>query len=175
MKWYGVGWGLFCFVFCCCLFCFVFAFALRFTVGFCPKYHQDLLDNRHHLSRHCKELLLSVKSAMSFKHSGIELTGKKAVVLGRNATGGVPMADLLIWKAVTVTLCDLYTVNLMEEVIIQSSFHLFSFSLFWPMWVAHGSMQSVMCVWPLRVKNFNTGHYAQTFQLFHTCHDNRHH
>jgi len=49
-----------------------------------------------------------------FKHEGIELRGKHAVVLGRSDTVGKPMALLLLNANATVTVCHSQTRNLKE-------------------------------------------------------------
>ena len=48
---------------------------------------------------------------------GIELKGKKAVVVGRSKIVGGPMADLLTWHHATVTRCHSRTVDLAKEVV----------------------------------------------------------
>jgi len=37
--------------------------------------------------------------------AGLDLVGKKAVVVGRSKIVGTPMADLLKWAHATVTVC----------------------------------------------------------------------
>ncbi|ESO09783.1 hypothetical protein HELRODRAFT_104956 [Helobdella robusta] len=46
------------------------------------------------------------------KKSGIEVKGKRAVVLGRSKIVGSPMAQLLTWNHATVTVCHSRTVDL---------------------------------------------------------------
>ncbi|KAI7690531.1 hypothetical protein SSS_00074, partial [Sarcoptes scabiei] len=46
--------------------------------------------------------------------TGIDLKGKRAVVVGRSKIVGSPMAQLLNWANATVTLCHQYTENLSE-------------------------------------------------------------
>jgi methylenetetrahydrofolate dehydrogenase (NADP+)/methenyltetrahydrofolate cyclohydrolase len=48
------------------------------------------------------------------KHEGIDVTGKRAVVLGRSDTVGKPMALLLLNANATVTICHSKTQNLKE-------------------------------------------------------------
>ncbi len=48
------------------------------------------------------------------EHYGIELTGKRAVVLGRSNVVGKPVALLLLQKNATVTICHSRTKNLAE-------------------------------------------------------------
>jgi len=48
------------------------------------------------------------------KSTGIEIAGKKAVVIGRSNIVGLPMAFLLIQEAATVTVCDKNTRNIQE-------------------------------------------------------------
>ena len=43
---------------------------------------------------------------------GIEIKGKRAVVLGRSKIVGMPMFHLLIWNHATVTLCHSRTENI---------------------------------------------------------------
>lgn len=50
------------------------------------------------------------------KRSGIDVSGKRAVVLGRSKIVGAPMANLLTWHNATVTVCHSKTVNLPEVV-----------------------------------------------------------
>lgn len=52
---------------------------------------------------------------MLFRHAGIELKGKRAVVIGRSDIVGKPMAMLLINADATVTVCHSKTVGLKEE------------------------------------------------------------
>ncbi len=49
------------------------------------------------------------------KYSGIEMSGKKCVVVGRSNIVGKPMAMLLLHNNATVTVCHSRTVNLKEE------------------------------------------------------------
>jgi methylenetetrahydrofolate dehydrogenase (NADP+)/methenyltetrahydrofolate cyclohydrolase len=49
-----------------------------------------------------------------FENEGIELAGKNAVVIGRSATVGKPMAMLLLNANATVTICHSKTKNLKE-------------------------------------------------------------
>ncbi|MFD2116056.1 bifunctional methylenetetrahydrofolate dehydrogenase/methenyltetrahydrofolate cyclohydrolase FolD [Paenibacillus yanchengensis] len=49
------------------------------------------------------------------KHSGVEIAGKHAVVIGRSNIVGKPMAMLLLRENATVTICHSKTVN-MEEI-----------------------------------------------------------
>ena len=48
------------------------------------------------------------------EHEGIDLTGKRAVVIGRSDTVGKPMAMLLLNASATVTICHSKTKNLKE-------------------------------------------------------------
>lgn len=48
-------------------------------------------------------------------HYGIDLTGKKAVVVGRSLVVGKPLAMLLLKKNATVTICHTRTANLADE------------------------------------------------------------
>lgn len=49
------------------------------------------------------------------RHTGIELSGKEAVVVGRSNTVGKPIALLLLQQNATVTVCHSKTVNLKEH------------------------------------------------------------
>ena len=44
--------------------------------------------------------------------TGLSISGKKAVVLGRSKIVGSPMAQLLIWNHATVTVCHSKTQDL---------------------------------------------------------------
>ncbi|KAK7103817.1 C-1-tetrahydrofolate synthase, cytoplasmic-like [Littorina saxatilis] len=57
--------------------------------------------------RGCLELIL---------RTGVEIKGKKAVVLGRSKIVGAPMSDLLTWNHATVTVCHSRTADLKAEV-----------------------------------------------------------
>ena len=48
--------------------------------------------------------------------TGIEIKGKRAVVLGRSKIVGAPMSDLLTWNHATVTVCHSRTADLKAEV-----------------------------------------------------------
>jgi len=48
--------------------------------------------------------------------TGIQVTGKRAVVVGRSKIVGAPMHDLLLWNHATVTTCHSKTSTLAEEV-----------------------------------------------------------
>jgi methylenetetrahydrofolate dehydrogenase (NADP+)/methenyltetrahydrofolate cyclohydrolase/formyltetrahydrofolate synthetase len=48
------------------------------------------------------------------KHTGIEVAGKRAVVIGRSKIVGSPMSSLLLWNHATVTTCHSKTRNLAE-------------------------------------------------------------
>jgi methylenetetrahydrofolate dehydrogenase (NADP+) / methenyltetrahydrofolate cyclohydrolase / formyltetrahydrofolate synthetase len=48
------------------------------------------------------------------KRTGIEMSGKEAVVLGRSRIVGTPCAELLKWNNATVTVCHSKTQNLKE-------------------------------------------------------------
>ena len=50
------------------------------------------------------------------KMSGVHITGKKVVVIGRSRIVGTPMAELLKWNHATVTVCHSKTENLPEVV-----------------------------------------------------------
>lgn len=50
------------------------------------------------------------------RHTGIELSGKEAVVVGRSNTVGKPIALLLLQQNATVTVCHSKTVNLKEHI-----------------------------------------------------------
>lgn len=50
------------------------------------------------------------------RESGIEISGKHAVVIGRSKIVGSPMANLLTWANATVTICHSRTQNLEEMV-----------------------------------------------------------
>ncbi len=49
------------------------------------------------------------------QHTGIDLNGKEAVVIGRSNIVGKPMAMLLLEKNCTVTICHSHTADLMEH------------------------------------------------------------
>ncbi|XP_017310955.1 C-1-tetrahydrofolate synthase, cytoplasmic [Ictalurus punctatus] len=55
----------------------------------------------------CMELL---------KHTGVSVSGKNAVVIGRSKIVGAPMHDLLLWNHATVTCCHSKTPDLPAEV-----------------------------------------------------------
>lgn len=48
--------------------------------------------------------------------SGVQIAGRRAVVVGRSKIVGAPMHDLLLWNHATVTTCHSKTANLGEEV-----------------------------------------------------------
>ncbi|XP_063296478.1 C-1-tetrahydrofolate synthase, cytoplasmic isoform X1 [Pelobates fuscus] len=50
------------------------------------------------------------------RQTGVQIAGKKAVVIGRSKIVGAPMHDLLLWNHATVTTCHSKTVSLDEEV-----------------------------------------------------------
>ncbi|XP_044292507.1 C-1-tetrahydrofolate synthase, cytoplasmic [Varanus komodoensis] len=50
------------------------------------------------------------------RQTGVEVAGKKAVVIGRSKIVGAPMHDLLLWNHATVTTCHSKTTSLAEEV-----------------------------------------------------------
>ncbi|KAM4690686.1 C-1-tetrahydrofolate synthase, cytoplasmic isoform 2-T2 [Rhinophrynus dorsalis] len=50
------------------------------------------------------------------KQTGVEIPGKRAVVIGRSKIVGAPMHDLLLWNHATVTTCHSKTASLSEEV-----------------------------------------------------------
>ncbi|XP_067411026.1 C-1-tetrahydrofolate synthase, cytoplasmic [Emydura macquarii macquarii] len=50
------------------------------------------------------------------RQTGIQIAGKKAVVIGRSKIVGAPMRDLLLWSHATVTTCHTKTAALAEEV-----------------------------------------------------------
>lgn len=50
------------------------------------------------------------------KRSGIEMSGAKAVVLGRSKIVGTPAAELLKWHNATVTVCHSKTKNI-EDIV----------------------------------------------------------
>ncbi|KAM9148395.1 C-1-tetrahydrofolate synthase, cytoplasmic [Pangshura tecta] len=50
------------------------------------------------------------------RQTGIQIAGKKAVVVGRSKIVGAPMHDLLLWSHATVTTCHTKTAALAEEV-----------------------------------------------------------
>ncbi|KAM7164368.1 C-1-tetrahydrofolate synthase, cytoplasmic [Macrochelys suwanniensis] len=50
------------------------------------------------------------------RQTGIQIAGKKAVVIGRSKIVGTPMHDLLLWSHATVTTCHTKTEALAEEV-----------------------------------------------------------
>ncbi|XP_053882382.1 C-1-tetrahydrofolate synthase, cytoplasmic isoform X2 [Malaclemys terrapin pileata] len=50
------------------------------------------------------------------RQTGIQIAGKKAVVIGRSKIVGAPMHDLLLWSHATVTTCHTKTAALAEEV-----------------------------------------------------------
>ena len=51
------------------------------------------------------------------KQTGIEITGKKAVVVGRSNIVGKPVAMMLLRESATVTICHSKTKNLKEELL----------------------------------------------------------
>ncbi|XP_060118095.1 C-1-tetrahydrofolate synthase, cytoplasmic [Heteronotia binoei] len=50
------------------------------------------------------------------RQTGIQVAGKRAVVIGRSKIVGAPMHDLLLWNHATVTTCHSKTASLAEEV-----------------------------------------------------------
>jgi methylenetetrahydrofolate dehydrogenase (NADP+)/methenyltetrahydrofolate cyclohydrolase/formyltetrahydrofolate synthetase len=48
--------------------------------------------------------------------AGVEVKGKKAVVVGRSKIVGAPMFDLLLWNHATATICHSRTADLKAEV-----------------------------------------------------------
>uniref|UniRef100_A0A8C0BQ70 C-1-tetrahydrofolate synthase, cytoplasmic n=1 Tax=Buteo japonicus TaxID=224669 RepID=A0A8C0BQ70_9AVES len=50
------------------------------------------------------------------RQTGIQVAGKRAVVIGRSKIVGAPMHDLLLWNHATVTVCHSKTSTLAEEV-----------------------------------------------------------
>ncbi|XP_037097709.1 C-1-tetrahydrofolate synthase, cytoplasmic [Syngnathus acus] len=50
------------------------------------------------------------------RQTGVSVTGKRAVVIGRSKIVGAPMHDLLLWNHATVTTCHSRTLELAEEV-----------------------------------------------------------
>ncbi|XP_069494320.1 C-1-tetrahydrofolate synthase, cytoplasmic isoform X2 [Ambystoma mexicanum] len=50
------------------------------------------------------------------RQTGIQIPGKRAVVIGRSKIVGAPMHDLLLWNHATVTTCHSKTISLDEEV-----------------------------------------------------------
>ncbi|XP_077180004.1 C-1-tetrahydrofolate synthase, cytoplasmic [Paroedura picta] len=50
------------------------------------------------------------------RQTGIQVAGKRAVVIGRSKIVGAPMHDLLLWNHATVTTCHSKTGSLAEEV-----------------------------------------------------------
>uniref|UniRef100_A0A8C0GY26 C-1-tetrahydrofolate synthase, cytoplasmic n=1 Tax=Chelonoidis abingdonii TaxID=106734 RepID=A0A8C0GY26_CHEAB len=50
------------------------------------------------------------------RQTGIQIAGRKAVVVGRSKIVGAPMHDLLLWSHATVTTCHTKTAALAEEV-----------------------------------------------------------
>lgn len=53
---------------------------------------------------------------LTFCGAGIQVAGKRAVVVGRSKIVGAPMHDLLLWNHATVTTCHSKTSTLAEEV-----------------------------------------------------------
>ncbi|XP_069590057.1 C-1-tetrahydrofolate synthase, cytoplasmic [Ranitomeya imitator] len=50
------------------------------------------------------------------RQTGVQIAGKRAVVIGRSKIVGAPMHDLLLWNHATVTTCHSKTESLSEEV-----------------------------------------------------------
>ncbi|XP_060610302.2 C-1-tetrahydrofolate synthase, cytoplasmic [Anolis sagrei] len=50
------------------------------------------------------------------RQTGVQVAGKRAVVIGRSKIVGAPMHDLLLWNHATVTTCHSKTASLEEEV-----------------------------------------------------------
>ncbi|XP_066485696.1 C-1-tetrahydrofolate synthase, cytoplasmic isoform X2 [Tiliqua scincoides] len=50
------------------------------------------------------------------RQTGVQVAGKRAVVIGRSKIVGAPMHDLLLWNHATVTTCHSKTASLAEEV-----------------------------------------------------------
>jgi len=53
--------------------------------------------------------------------AGIEIKGKRAVVVGRSKIVGMPMSNVLVWNHATVTLCHSRTVDL--QAVVSMLFH----------------------------------------------------
>lgn len=53
---------------------------------------------------------------LTFCGAGVQVAGKRAVVIGRSKIVGAPMHDLLLWNNATVTTCHSKTSTLAEEV-----------------------------------------------------------
>ena len=57
-------------------------------------------------------ILAKLSNNTDINFVGIEVKGKRAVVLGRSKIVGMPMFNLLIWNHATVTLCHSRTQNI---------------------------------------------------------------
>jgi len=55
-----------------------------------------------------------------YSRSGIEISGTRAVVLGRSKIVGAPVASLLLWHNATVTICHSKTKDIEKEVCLSS-------------------------------------------------------
>lgn len=55
-------------------------------------------------------------SLLALCGAGVQVAGKRAVVIGRSKIVGAPMHDLLLWNNATVTTCHSKTSTLAEEV-----------------------------------------------------------
>ena len=65
--------------------------------------------------------MLTITSSVymfSFVQTGVEISGSRAVVIGRSKCVGAPMADLLTWNHATVTVCHSKTKDLQAIVCI---------------------------------------------------------
>ena len=77
----------------------------------CISCHVQLSDDMFRLSwqQHVETLLPYPRF---FIYPGIEIKGKRAVVLGRSKIVGMPMFNVLIWNHATTTLCHSRTENI---------------------------------------------------------------
>ncbi len=80
--------------------------------GFNPQSMADIATNRKPqftpcTPKGCMELL---------DRTGVDLTGKEVVVIGRSNIVGLPLSLMLLNRAATVTICHSYTENLDEKV-----------------------------------------------------------
>ena len=60
------------------------------------------------------KLIYIVLPLLSQIYLGVEIKGKRAVVLGRSKIVGMPMFNILIWNHATTTLCHSRTENIDE-------------------------------------------------------------
>jgi 5,10-methylene-tetrahydrofolate dehydrogenase/methenyl tetrahydrofolate cyclohydrolase len=80
--------------------------------GFHPLNMGDIATNRHPLFTPC-----TPKGCMELlERTGVDITGKSVVVIGRSNVVGLPLSLLLLNKSATVTICHSYTENIADKI-----------------------------------------------------------